>query len=400
MATEYARGAGDAVAALRIVGQLGRYAYLRGHYHEVARVDGPGGGRGPGRAARVPGQGAVRQRPARAPAVRLRARRAAASTRPCCFYRELGDAAGIAACLQALGSVAREQGRYARSAQLHAESLDARRAPPATRGRRPARTATSASSPGCSGDLDRAVTECTRRARRVPRARRRGGHRVVADQPGRGGPLPRRPRRRRRRCWPSRSSCRESIGFREGIAWCEEQLGLVALERGDRPRRAARLRLQLRHAPRAARPLADGERPRGPRRRRHLAGRTERRDRPPSRRRACLASAEATREAIGTARAVRAPQHERSRGRRAISARPPSSGPERGAGSDPTSSTRPSAAAAARHGAAAPPRPACRPTALLGPPPAQRPRPGTQLVADRREQPDRTVPPDGQMSDR
>ena len=40
------------------------------------------------------------------------------------LYRELGDDAGIAACLQALGSVAREQGRYVRSAQLHAEGLE------------------------------------------------------------------------------------------------------------------------------------------------------------------------------------------------------------------------------------------------------------------------------------
>ena len=37
-ATEYARGSGDAVAALRIVGQLGRYAYLRGHYREVREL--------------------------------------------------------------------------------------------------------------------------------------------------------------------------------------------------------------------------------------------------------------------------------------------------------------------------------------------------------------------------
>ena len=34
-ASEFARQAGDAVAALRIAGQLGRYAYLRGHYHEI-----------------------------------------------------------------------------------------------------------------------------------------------------------------------------------------------------------------------------------------------------------------------------------------------------------------------------------------------------------------------------
>ncbi len=34
-ATDYARESGDAVAALKIVGQLGQYAYLRGHYNEV-----------------------------------------------------------------------------------------------------------------------------------------------------------------------------------------------------------------------------------------------------------------------------------------------------------------------------------------------------------------------------
>jgi predicted ATPase len=34
-ALEFARESGDAVAALRIAGPLGRYAYLRGHYHEV-----------------------------------------------------------------------------------------------------------------------------------------------------------------------------------------------------------------------------------------------------------------------------------------------------------------------------------------------------------------------------
>ena len=34
-ALEFARKSGDAVAALRIAGPLGRYAYLRGHYHEV-----------------------------------------------------------------------------------------------------------------------------------------------------------------------------------------------------------------------------------------------------------------------------------------------------------------------------------------------------------------------------
>ena len=39
------------------------------------------------------------------------------------LYRELEDPRGIARALQVLGSVAREQGRYARAVELHAESL-------------------------------------------------------------------------------------------------------------------------------------------------------------------------------------------------------------------------------------------------------------------------------------
>ena len=39
------------------------------------------------------------------------------------LYRELGDTQGVASALQVLGSVAREQGRYARAMELHAESL-------------------------------------------------------------------------------------------------------------------------------------------------------------------------------------------------------------------------------------------------------------------------------------
>src|SRR5262249_57547019 len=39
------------------------------------------------------------------------------------LYRELGDRRGVAGILAALGSVAREQSRYARARELHAESL-------------------------------------------------------------------------------------------------------------------------------------------------------------------------------------------------------------------------------------------------------------------------------------
>ena len=34
-ALEFARDCGDTIAALQIAAPLGRYAYLRGHYHEV-----------------------------------------------------------------------------------------------------------------------------------------------------------------------------------------------------------------------------------------------------------------------------------------------------------------------------------------------------------------------------
>ena len=78
------------------------------------------------------------------------------------LYRELDDARGIASALQVLGSVAREQGRYARAVELP------RRASPSPRwrgtgGRWPARTATSASSAGCS------ATSTAPPRRRAPR---------------------------------------------------------------------------------------------------------------------------------------------------------------------------------------------------------------------------------------
>ncbi|MBV9379928.1 MAG: tetratricopeptide repeat protein, partial [Streptosporangiaceae bacterium] len=119
---DFARQSGDAIAALRLAGPLGRFAYLRGHYHEVrqwmdtAVTAGPGAPAGL-RAKALLGSGRLALLQCDyGPAVR----RLEAALR---LYRELGDAAGIASALQVLGSVAREQGRYARSVQLHAESL-------------------------------------------------------------------------------------------------------------------------------------------------------------------------------------------------------------------------------------------------------------------------------------
>ncbi len=109
-------------AALRIAASLDRYAYLRGHYHEVRQwmdaavaccPDAPATLRA--KALLGSGRLALLQCDY-APAVR----RLEAALR---LYRELDDARGIASGLQVLGSVNREQGRYARSIELHAESL-------------------------------------------------------------------------------------------------------------------------------------------------------------------------------------------------------------------------------------------------------------------------------------
>ena len=238
-ATEYARGAGDAVAGLRIVGQLGRYAYLRGHYHEVrewmdqAVADGAAAPAAY-RARAMYGSGRLAQLLCDyEPAVR----RLDAALR---LYRELGDDTGIAACLQALGSVAREQGRYVRSARLHAEALELARAAADERAEASAHAYLGFVA-WLQGDQELAVTECTR-ALAMSRAlgdvegtawslislgvtaRHRGDLGAAAALLGEAQELSR------------------SIGFREGTAWCEEQLGLVALDRGDIADAEAQLR--------------------------------------------------------------------------------------------------------------------------------------------------------------
>ena len=63
----------------------------------------------------------------------------------------------------------------------------------------------------------------------------------------------------------------ERIGFREGIAWSLEQLGLLAAVDGD-PAASALLRRSLEIAQRSARPVADVQRARGPRRDRARPG--------------------------------------------------------------------------------------------------------------------------------
>ena len=76
------------------------------------------------------------------------------------LYRELGDPAGMASCLQALGSVAREQGRYVRSAQLHAEALELAKAGADEWAQASARSYLGFVS-WLHGDFETAVAQCT-----------------------------------------------------------------------------------------------------------------------------------------------------------------------------------------------------------------------------------------------
>jgi len=241
-ASEFARQAGDAVAALRIAGQLGRYAYLRGHYHEIRQWMDLAVAAGPDappelRAKALFGSGRLAHLQCDyEPAVR---RLDAALL----LYRSLGDGAGIASCLQALGSVAREQGRYARSAQLHAESLDLAKAA--------SDTWAEASAHSYLGfvrwlqcEFEPSIAECSVALTMFRSLGEVEGTAwslislgVVARYQGdldRAGALLR-----------ESLELSRSIGFREGIAWSQEQLGLLALARGATSDAEAQLRLSF-----------------------------------------------------------------------------------------------------------------------------------------------------------
>ena len=240
-ALEFARQSGRGEAALRLAGQLGRYAYLRGHYHEIRQwmdqavldgADAPAALRA--KALLGSGRLALLQCDY-APAVR----RLHAALR---LYRELGDPGGIASALQVLGSVAREQGSYARSARLHAESLAIAEAAGDRRA--------VASAHGylgfvswLQGGFGRATEECTAALEQFRElgdvegtawsllslgtvARYEGDAERAADLLGQSRSLSMR------------------IGFREGIAWSLEQLGLLAAGAGD-PGAGALLRHSL-----------------------------------------------------------------------------------------------------------------------------------------------------------
>jgi predicted ATPase/DNA-binding SARP family transcriptional activator len=244
VATDYASESGDAVAALKIVGQLGRYAYLRGHYNEVRQwMDLAVAAAGPAapprlRARALYGSGRLAQLQCDyGPAVR---RLDAALL----LYRELGDSAGMASCLQALGSVAREQGRYVRSAQLHVEGLELAKAAADERAQASAHSYLGFVS-WLQGDFETAGAQCTDALSLF---------RALRDVEGTAWSLIslgviaryRDDRDRAAVLLTESLELSRSIGFREGVAWCEEQLGLVAL--ADGAVSLARVRLRASYA--------------------------------------------------------------------------------------------------------------------------------------------------------
>jgi predicted ATPase/DNA-binding SARP family transcriptional activator len=241
LALEFAHRCGDPEAALRIAGPLGRFAYLRGHYHEIrewmdaavmAGADAPAALRA--KALLGSGRLALLQCDY-LPAVR----RLEAARR---LYRELGDAQGVASTLQVLGSVAREQGRYARAIELHGKSLSIAEAA----GDRWA----VASAHGYLGfacwlqaRFERATEECTVALRMFRELDDAEGVAWSLLSLGTIGRLQGDGEQAATLLQESRSLA-ERIGFREGMAWSLEQLGLLAADRSD-PSAAALLRTSL-----------------------------------------------------------------------------------------------------------------------------------------------------------
>jgi predicted ATPase/DNA-binding SARP family transcriptional activator len=229
-ALDYARERNDANSALRIASPLGHYAHVRGHYHEVrqwmddavtASEETPTSLR----AAALLGSGRLALLECDyVPAVR----RLEAALR---LFRELGDQHGVAAALQVLGSVAREQGRYARSAELHQESLATARAAGDQR-----RVASVSSLLGFTlwlqCEWDRADEQCSAALRMF---RDLGDADGIASSLINLGTIARyRGDRDTAAELLADSRARsQRISFREGMAWSLEQLGLLALEAGD-----------------------------------------------------------------------------------------------------------------------------------------------------------------------
>ncbi len=231
VALDFARQDDDTIAALQIAGPLGHYAYLRGHYHEVRQwMDAAVTGRGTEvpaalRAQALLGSGRLALLQCDyVPAIR----RLEAALR---LYRELGDQQGIAATLQVLGGVAREQGRYARSMELHTESLAAAEAV----GDKWA-IARAHGQLGFVLWLQReyaaAASEC---ATGLAMSRELADSEEIAWAQISLGAIARYEGAADRAAalLADSRALAEQLGFREAIAWSLEQLGLLALDRGD-----------------------------------------------------------------------------------------------------------------------------------------------------------------------
>jgi predicted ATPase/DNA-binding SARP family transcriptional activator len=229
-ALEFAQESGDPVAPLQIVGPLDRYAYLRGRYHEVRQwmdaavtscPDAPAGLRA--KALLGGGRLALLQCDY-APAVR----RLEAALR---LYRELGDPRGIASSLQVLGSVAREQGRYVRAVELHAESLAIAEAA-ADRWAVASAHGYLAFASWLQRDFGRAAEEA---GTALAKFRELGDVEGVAWSLISLGTVARYQGdvERASVLLAESLALSEGIGFREGIAWSVEQLGLLAAVDGD-----------------------------------------------------------------------------------------------------------------------------------------------------------------------
>ena len=147
------------------------------------------------------------------------------------LYRELGDPRGIAGSLQVLGSVAREQGRYARAVELHAESLAIAEAA----GDRWAVASAHgylAFASWLQRDFGRAAEEASTALAKF---------RELGDVEGAAWSLISLGTVARYQGDVERASVllteslalSEGIGFGEGIAWSVEQLGLLAVLDGD-----------------------------------------------------------------------------------------------------------------------------------------------------------------------
>jgi predicted ATPase/two-component SAPR family response regulator len=298
-AYEFAAETDDPVAALRIAGRLDRYAYLRGRYQQIrqwmdAAVTSYPDAPAELRAKVLLGSGRLALLQCDyAPAVR----RLEAALR---LYRELADPRGIAGALQVLGSVAREQGRYARSVELHAESLAVAEA---AEDRRAVASAHGylAFVSWLQRDFDRATAEASAALAMF---------RDLGDVEGAAwslislGTVARYQGEAERAATLLAESraLAEGIGFREGIAWCCEQIGLLAAVDGDPAaitllRRSLDLHGELRDRWRMSSVLED------------LAAITLALDQARSAAR-LLGAAEAIREAIGTVIApCERPQH-------------------------------------------------------------------------------------------